>query len=151
MTCRIKKAENEEQRWRTIEMQHQTEQQHMDRMRENNSFARSNKTSMPYNPISLKYDDGHDGERLRYSDESLRYRGALRAEHLQRRMTSTGYDPITGEPIQRVFVPQAPIPTFTLGRGMHAPAPAPALAHFEPSPGYAPEPGPAYDSARMPM
>ena len=49
-----------------------------------------------------------DGDRLRYSDESLRYRGALRAEHLQRRMTSTGYDPITGAPIERVHVPEAP-------------------------------------------
>ena len=77
-------------------------------MRENSTFARSNKTSMPYNPINLRYDDGTDGERLRYSDDSLRYRGALRAEHLQQRMTSTGYNPITGEVIQKVTVPAAP-------------------------------------------
>jgi len=121
---RVQKAENEERRWRTIEMQHQLEQQHMDRMRENHSFARSNKTSMPYNPISLRYDDGHDGDRLRYSDESLRYRGALRAEHLQRRMTSTGFNPITGGPIQRVFVPSPP----QLLPSMVAPASTPAPA-----------------------
>ena len=48
--------------------------------------------------------------RLRYSDDSLRYRGALRAEHLQRRMTSTGFNPLTGEPISRVHVPDAPNP-----------------------------------------
>mmetsp|Transcript_28613 Transcript_28613/g.73388 ORF Transcript_28613/g.73388 Transcript_28613/m.73388 type:complete len:212 (+) Transcript_28613:35-670(+) len=106
---RIIKAENEERRWRTIEVHHQIEQDRMKAARESASFARSNKTSMPYNPINLRYDDGNDGDRLRYSDESLRYRGALRAEHLQRRATSTGYDPITGAPISRVHVPSAPM------------------------------------------
>jgi len=105
---RIQRAEKEEQRWGTIELQHQLEQKRLEDMRENASYARSNKTSMPYNPINLRYDDGSDGDRLRYSDESLRYRGALRAEHLQRRMTSTGYNPITGAPIERVHVPDAP-------------------------------------------
>ena len=135
-------------------MHHQIEQKRLDDMREGYTFARSNKTSMPYNPINLRYDNGcapprgrpaerarararartlaarrrphplrarcsppsarappprsPDGERLRYSDESLRYRGALRAEHLQRRMTSTGYNPITGDSIERVHVPEAP-------------------------------------------
>ena len=105
---RVNNVEKEERRWRTIEMHHQLEQRRVEEMRENHSFARSNRTSMPYNPINLRYDEGPDGDRLRFSDESLRYRGAQRAEHLQRRMTSTGYDPITGAPIQRVFVPDAP-------------------------------------------
>ena len=107
---RINRAENEQQRWRTIEMQHQIEQKRLEEMRDNQAFARSNKTSMPYNPINLRYDDGHDGDRLRYSDESLRYRGALRAQHLQMRMTSNGYNPITGTPLDRVHVPEAPRP-----------------------------------------
>jgi len=107
---RLTKAETEEQRWRTIEVTHQMEQKRMEEMRENNKFARSNKTSMPYNPISLRYDDGNDGERLRFSDDSLRYRGALRAEHLQRRQTSTGYNPITGDAINKIHVPDAPRP-----------------------------------------
>jgi hypothetical protein len=105
---RIQRAEKEERRWGTIELQHQLEQKRLEDMRENLSYARSNKTSMPYNPINLRYDDGADGARLRFSDESLRYRGALRAEHLQRRNTSTGYNPITGAPIERVHVPDAP-------------------------------------------
>ena len=107
---RINRADKEEKRWGTIELQHQLEQKRLEDMRENYSYARSNKTSMPYNPINLRYDDGSDGDRLRFSDESLRYRGALRAEHLQRRMTSTGYNPITGAPIERVHVPGAPSP-----------------------------------------
>jgi len=108
-TKRMGRADAEEQRWRTIEMTHQMEAAKLSEMRENSTFARSNKTSMPYNPINLRYDDGTDGERLRYSDDSLRYRGALRAEHLQQRMTSTGYNPITGEVIQKVTVPNAPM------------------------------------------
>jgi len=108
---RMQRADKEEKRWGTIELHHQLEQKRLEDMRENFSYARSNKTSMPYNPINLRYDDGNDGDRLRFSDESLRYRGALRAEHLQRRMTSTGYNPITGAPIERVHVPDAPAPT----------------------------------------
>jgi len=105
---RLNYADKEEQRWRTLEVQHQLEQKRLNDMRDNHTYARSNKTSMPYNPINLRYDDGKDGDRLRYSDESLRYRGALRAEHLQRRTTSTGYNPITGEAISRVNVPSEP-------------------------------------------
>lgn len=109
---RMGRADSEEERWKNIESQHTLEQARLEEMRDNHSHARSNKTSMPYNPINLRYDDGMDGERLRYSDESLRYRGALRAEHLQRRMTSTGYNPITGDSIERVHVPQPPDPPF---------------------------------------
>ena len=105
---RIVKAEKEEERWRSIEVRHQVEQNRMSEMRENVSYARSNKTSMPYNPINLRYDEGADGDRLRYSDESLRYRGALRAEHLQRRGASTPFNPITGIEIQGVYVPEPP-------------------------------------------
>ena len=105
---RMKRAEAEEERWAAIEERHQVEQKRLEEMRDNYSYARSNKTSMPYNPINLRYDDGADGDRLRYSDETLRYRGALRAEHLQRRASSTPHNPITGEPIQRVHVPVKP-------------------------------------------
>ena len=60
-------------------------------------------------PPEIMLADGMDGDRLRYADENLRFRGALRAEHLQQRMSSTGFNPITGDPIQPVKVPEAPI------------------------------------------
>jgi len=107
---RVRKADNEEERWRTIEVKHQIEQKRLEEMRENYSYARSNKTSMPYNPINLRYDDGADGDRLRFSDDSLRYRGALRAEHLQRRGSSTPWNPITGDEMRTVHVPAPPRP-----------------------------------------
>jgi len=105
---RLNNAFQEEERWRTIEMRHQIEHQRLEDTRHDVSYARSNKTSMPYNPINLRYDHGIDGERLRYSDESMRYRGALRAEHLQRRGAGTPFDPITGTPVVPVRVPERP-------------------------------------------
>lgn len=81
------------------------------------AISKSNKTSMPYDPISLEYGEGRDGECLRYSDEALKYRSALRAEHLQRRMNGS-YNPITGAELQRVPVPQKPeAPAFMLQNG----------------------------------
>ena len=91
-------------------MEDDMDRKRWDDMRELGTFSRSNKTSVPYNPISLRYDDGNDGERLRFSDETLRYRSALRADHLQRRMNGAGYNPITGAPMERISVPPAPDP-----------------------------------------
>lgn len=68
---------------------------------------------MPYDPINLEYNEGNDGECLRYSDEAFKYRSALRAEQLQRRMTS-GYNPITGAELQPVPVPHRPEPPAAL-------------------------------------
>ena len=56
---RMTRVQREEERWGTIELKHQIEQKRIEEMRENYSFARSNKTSMPYNPINLRYDDGY--------------------------------------------------------------------------------------------
>ena len=107
---RLDRAEKEERRWGEIELAYEIEKKRMDQQRENFAYARSNKTSMPYDPITLRYDNGADGDRLRFSDESLRYRGALRAEHLQRRGASTPWDPITGQARQTVHVPEPPRP-----------------------------------------
>ena len=46
-------------------LRRQLEQRRLEEMRENHSFARSNKTSMPYNPINLRYDEGADGDGLK--------------------------------------------------------------------------------------
>ena len=107
---RMQRAESEDQRWSGIEQRHTIEQARLEEMRENYSYARSNKTSMPYNPINLRYDDGADGDRLAYSDQSMQYRGQLRADFIQRRNASTPYNPITNEEIRRVIVPARPQP-----------------------------------------
>ena len=73
------------------------------------TFCKSNKTSMPYDPITLQYGEGKDGQCLRYSDESLRYRAAMRAANLQQRTNVAGFNPITGEETARVPVPEKPV------------------------------------------
>ena len=75
---RVERAHNEEERWRTIEMKHQVEQKRLEEMRDNYSYARSNKTSMPYNPINLRYDDGCAPRRRTalHARASARSRGA---------------------------------------------------------------------------
>lgn len=105
---RVKKAEMEEERWRTIETRFNLDMAREAEQRQNAAYARSNKTSMPYNPINLRYDDGVDGDRLRYSDASMLHRGALRSEHLQRRGMSTPFHPITGDMVPMVHVPPMP-------------------------------------------
>lgn len=104
---RANKANREEQRWQSIEAEAEFDERRAQEMREVGAFSKANKTSMPYDPINLKYGEGRDGECLRYSDDALKYRSALRAEHLQRRMNG-GYNPITGAELQRVPVPERP-------------------------------------------
>jgi len=108
-TKRVNRADREEKRWRTIEMEHEMDQRRQEELRLEGAFSKSNKTSMPYNPINLQYGDGRDGQCLRYSDEALTYRSALRAQHLQQRQNN-GYNPITGAPSLPVVVPSQPQP-----------------------------------------
>lgn len=63
---------------------------------------------MPYDPISLHYKDGEDGERLRREDETTRYKAALRAKMLQDRNMSAPYNPVTGRSVHTVSVPEPP-------------------------------------------
>lgn len=70
--------------------------------------AKSNTNSMPYDPISLHYKDGKDGERLRREDEATRYKAALRAKMLQDHTMSAPYNPVTGREVHTVSVPEPP-------------------------------------------
>ena len=113
---RVKKVEaRREKKERKSEIEEELDKRRDTEAREDPSCARSNKTSMPFNPINLQYCEGREGECLKYSDEALAYRNACRADHLQRR-NNGGYDPITGEEMQRVQVPKPPqAPSFMLG------------------------------------
>ena len=108
---RVQRAEVEAQRWKDVEAEFEFDAQREEYSREHGLYSRSNRTSMPYNPINLQYDDNQDGQRLRYSDDTLKYRGALRAEHLQHRMNGArGFNPLTGQPVAPVVVPPRPQP-----------------------------------------
>ena len=106
---RKKVTEQEEARWRAIEDEYAHSKRREEEMRIDGAFGKSNKNSMPYDPITLNYLEGRDGECLRYSDEALNYRGALRAQSLQSK-TNNGYNPITGERVPDVSIPEPPKP-----------------------------------------
>eukprot|EP01045_Picozoa_sp_COSAG04_P029452 COSAG04_NODE_4845_length_1865_cov_1.663647_2_plen_63_part_00 len=50
-----------------MEMERQRQLQETDK-------AKANQSSLPYDPITLMYDDGNDGERLKYYDDKVRVR-----------------------------------------------------------------------------
>ena len=76
--------------------------------------AKANQSSLPYDPITLMYDDGNDGERLKYYDDKTRWRAGMRAQNMQKHDMSTPYNPITGNPLTRLEVQARPkSPGFT--------------------------------------
>jgi hypothetical protein len=102
---RLQYAEKEEQRWQKIEEVKAAEESYWEKQRDlglkvppppssplfvhlhvlPSSFptqAKKNSSGVPYNTVTLQYNDGKDGERLRESDDLVRYRAALRAKNL---------------------------------------------------------------------
>lgn len=76
----------------------------------NNPFTYKNGLSMPYDPITLKYNDGIDGQRLYFQDKRTIWRAKLRQKMLFEKSNS-GFDPITGQPKQftgNIIKPQTP-------------------------------------------
>jgi hypothetical protein len=78
------------------ELAHQ--QREMDRLQQR-PIARTNKNSLPVDPLTLDYQATRQGEALRARDEAQRGRAAARAERLYSKMHSAqGFDLITGLP-----------------------------------------------------
>ena len=72
-------------------------------------------TAGRYDAITLRYNDGLDGERLRYHDDKVRFRGAVRSRNLQACGDSrAGYNIINGDDVALVTVPAAPEPAGEL-------------------------------------
>ena len=99
--------EREESRWQQIEKSQDAEQAKWNQIRETGDRNRRNVNSVPYNPISLNYNNNQDGDKLRLSDDMVRFRAAHRAKQLRDRDTC-GFNPITGESVMQVQVPPKP-------------------------------------------
>ena len=107
---RIEQSVREEDRWTKIDAQKREQELKEEQWREDGSKAKRNTSSVPYNPITLMYNDTLDGERLRHADNTIRYRAALRAAALQSRMTCEGFNPVTGESMNMLDPPNPPGP-----------------------------------------
>ena len=85
------RLERDQQRWDHMNMQYEAEENKVKQL-----HPIKNNPSMPYDPITLRYDDSLDGKRLEFSDKQSIYRAKLREQRLFEKQTS-GFDPLTGQ------------------------------------------------------
>ena len=93
--------------------------------------AKRNASSIPYDMVTLQYHDSLDGERLRYHDDKVRYRAAVRSSNLLKNGGSrAGYDILTGGDVRGLEKPSYPQASAVLAEEMAA-ARSRALADCE--------------------
>ena len=100
--------EREELRWAEIDKGQTENEKKWAHIREIGERNRRNTNSVPYNPITLSYNNNENGDLLRHQDNMVRYRGAQRAFNLRSRDTC-GFNPITGEPGGYLNPPSRPV------------------------------------------
>ena len=63
--------QREETRWAKIEMEHRYNEEHNAELMASDK-AKSNASSVAYNPLTLEYNDTYQGELLKYRDDQAR-------------------------------------------------------------------------------
>ncbi|KAJ1446390.1 hypothetical protein M885DRAFT_546770 [Pelagophyceae sp. CCMP2097] len=118
---RVDRVEREEERWDVIQARKKEEEAYWDEQRSLGEKARKNHSSVPYDTLTLRYNDGLDGERLRFDDDKVRYRAAARSRNLQRcGDTRAGYNIINGHERGALSVPDQPQPPAVLANHLDA-------------------------------
>jgi hypothetical protein len=85
---RQERLDREEERWQITEQARQLENERGIALQQTDK-AKANLSSLPYDPITLMYNDGNDGQRLQYYDDKVKYRAGLRAQNMQKHDMST--------------------------------------------------------------
>lgn len=93
---REESRQREELRWKRMDEAKKEEEDRVRRMREDGGKAAKNVGSMPYDFVTLQYRKGEEGERLKYQDDRVKYRAAMRAQHLHALSSGQKYDVLTG-------------------------------------------------------
>ena len=101
-------AQREETRWNRLQQQAEDEKAKWERYRQEGLKAKRNKGSTAFDLVTLDYCPGQAGEAQRGQDQVVRYRSALRAQHLHHRMNAAGYNPITGADTPDFVLPEKP-------------------------------------------
>ena len=83
--------EREEARWQQIERAQEAERSKWDRIRNEGARNRTNVNSVPYNPVTLRYNDNEEGVICRKSDNLVRLVNARRFYT----SGNSGFNPIT--------------------------------------------------------
>ncbi|KAK1943780.1 hypothetical protein P3T76_005176 [Phytophthora citrophthora] len=89
-------------RWDAMDAASAEEKRRLIALQTSGSKARRNKSGEPFNPVTLQYNDGKDGERLRAADAAIKHRAMTRAQNLQYHNSREGINPITGESVRRI-------------------------------------------------
>ena len=112
-------TEQEQKRWTDIDDANRQDEEQWQRYRDNATITKKNIESVPYDPITLGYNEGADGDRLRHEDATIRYRAALRAKRLRSKDVGEGFNPITGRELEKMYMPPVPgaIPQYTEHEG----------------------------------
>ena len=98
----------EESRFRRMDDEARAAEEHAQYLRDNPNKGRANQSSVPYDPVSMRYDDSLDGQRLKHKDQRARYAAKLRTNRLQAQTNRNGYNPITGEDVPNPANPARP-------------------------------------------
>ena len=123
------RVRQEEQRWAQLQEEKQNEDAYWSNQREIGVKDKKNKSSVPYDALTLQYAPGLDGERLRLHDDKIRYRAALRSRNLQTKGESRcGYDILNGRDKPDLRLPEEPQPQRELAEHI-AQVRAEALSH----------------------
>lgn len=96
---RFDHLEKDEKRWQKLEQKQVDEDAKWDRHREEGVKALRNKSSVPFDPITLRYNADPAGEQLKHSDNQVKQRAAMRAVSLRNNSCRSGVNPITGQPL----------------------------------------------------
>jgi hypothetical protein len=95
----------EEARWQKMEEEKEIEEKVWEEKRANN---RTNLSSVAYNPLTLKYQDDDQGALLQYEDDHREWRKAVRSKDLYTQINRNGINPLTGDSLRVIHVPDAP-------------------------------------------
>ena len=114
-TKRVDRLQTEEKRWAKIGQAKAAEAQTWDEARASGEKAKRNASSVPYDMVTLQYHPSLDGEKLRYHDDKIKYRAAVRSENLLKNGgTRAGYDIVHGGSLRQFERSEHPSPSGSL-------------------------------------
>lgn len=97
--------QRETDKWNRMDNDFNHCQEILDNKKRTQTEAGTYSNGMAFNPITLEYHTGSQGDRLRARDEDSQLRGKLRAKNLDMR-ANTNYNILTGENRKGINVPK---------------------------------------------
>jgi hypothetical protein len=103
-------AQREEDRWKRMEEEKLREEERVRQLQASGTKAKRNKGSVPFDLVTQEYAKTAAGNKLKYEDEMIRYRSAMRAQYLQEKTRGADFDLLTGTDRSLINLPARPTP-----------------------------------------